>query len=186
MRGYLVLEINEIKDIKISHLELNSKWNKERAGAFKLITGYQYDNWSLILSNIYGDWFSFSIHAPNAPIGSINYKMFKTKYKEFPSKRVIDVSLWDYKGTTILGKWEFTAKLTETLPIEIIDSIALKTKKYSEGKVSCSDCLKEIDVGKHAGRYFAGIYCTECWLGETGKHKGRGGWKKVESLETYN
>ena len=48
--------------------------------------------------------------------------------------------------------------------------------EYCVKKVNCSACDKEITYNEIAGRYFAGIYCKECWENK---------YKEIEAKETY-
>ena len=98
-----------------------------------------------------------------------------------------EVSVWDLKGWTSIYEKEFQSEsCLVSMPIDIVKDIKDITKKYSEGKIKCSDCGKEIDKRDIGGRYFAGTYCKDCWLGNIGKYKGKGGWKYIESQESYN
>ena len=58
--------------------------------------------------------------------------------------------------------------------IEWIENI---TYEYINGIVHCSDCNKSLKEEEIAGRFFAGIYCKECWEKE---------WKEREAKETYD
>jgi hypothetical protein len=75
------------------------------------------------------------------------------------------------------------------MPVEVYKQLEIAIDSYTRDKsLPCSDCGTIIhhrtdDVGGH---YFAGIYCLKCWNGNTGKHKGRGGWREIEAKETYN
>lgn len=64
-------------------------------------------------------------------------------------------------------------------PVDMTDAM----KRCSEGFVRCADCKIETQV---VGYYFAGGYCKNCWLGETGVYAGQGGWKRKEANEMYN
>jgi formamidopyrimidine-DNA glycosylase len=47
---------------------------------------------------------------------------------------------------------------------------------YGRGYVRCSDCETKIKTSEIAGRYFAGVYCKDCWDGK---------WKAIEAKENY-
>ena len=61
--------------------------------------------------------------------------------------------------------------------VEFIKWIEKVTDDYLKGVVKCSDCKKTILESEIAGRYFAGIYCEDCWNSK---------WKKIEEKETYD
>lgn len=52
-----------------------------------------------------------------------------------------------------------------------------RLEKSIKGIYHCSDCKKEMKKNEIAGRYFAGIYCRDCWERE---------WKEREEQETYD
>lgn len=58
--------------------------------------------------------------------------------------------------------------------IEWIENI---TYEYINGIVHCSDCNKAMKKEEIVGRFFAGIYCKECWERE---------WKERETRENYD
>lgn len=58
-----------------------------------------------------------------------------------------------------------------------IDWIEDISYEYINNIVHCSDCNKAIKKDEIAGRFFAGIYCKDCWERE---------WKEREADETYD
>lgn len=82
--------------------------------------------------------------------------------------------LWD-SDDKILGS--FCIKIEKPPTEEFIKWIYETIEKYIEGIVHCSDCGREIKKDEIAGRYFAGIYCKECWDRE---------WAEREARETYD
>lgn len=51
-------------------------------------------------------------------------------------------------------------------------------KLFQDGKIHCADCGKLMNYEENRShRYFAGLYCDECWNGK---------WKAIEAEETYN
>lgn len=58
--------------------------------------------------------------------------------------------------------------------VKWIDEI---TKLYCDGTIRCSNCGKPIRMEEIAGRFFAGVYCSECW---------EGGIKQQAARETYD
>ena len=136
--------------------------------AMKVITQERFDNSHLMLSNTYGDLFSLAIYKQN------------TVYD-------YEINIWDYKGLPSIYVNKFHIdNFNDSIPENIINELQILTEKYSKGFVQCSDCKKEINIKKVGGRFFAGIYCEDCWLGNTGEKKGKGGWKYIESQESYD
>ena len=43
--------------------------------------------------------------------------------------------------------------------------------------INCCECGKEIAFSEIAGKYFAGVYCKDCWENK---------WKEIEAKEDYN
>ena len=48
---------------------------------------------------------------------------------------------------------------------------------YSHEIIRCSDCEVAMSKDEIAGRYFAGVYCSDCWERK---------WKAIEAAETYD
>lgn len=82
--------------------------------------------------------------------------------------------LWDDFSQALGG---FKVDINKVPSQKFIDWIENITKEYCESIVHCSDCDKTIKKDEIAGRYFAGIYCSDCWNRK---------WKAVEAKETYN
>lgn len=86
-------------------------------------------------------------------------------------------SLWDDFDQS-LGHFSLGKNYKNEVPSEeFIKWIEKVTKEYCEGVVHCSDCGREIKKSEIAGRYFAGIYCKDCWKSK---------WRETEAKETYN
>lgn len=87
-------------------------------------------------------------------------------------------SLWDDFSQS-LGS--FKVDINKPPKDDFIEWIENTTKEYCENKIHCSDCGKEIVNdrcdGGIAGRYFAGIYCKDCWERK---------WKAIEANENYD
>lgn len=82
--------------------------------------------------------------------------------------------LWD-DYSRFLGEFKINSK--DIPSVEFIKWIEKVTDDYLRGVVKCSDCKKTILENEIAGRYFAGIYCEDCWNSK---------WKKIEEKETYD
>ena len=59
---------------------------------------------------------------------------------------------------------------------EFVEWIEDTTERYCIEKVNCSACGKEITYNEITGRYFAGVYCKDCWENK---------YKEIEAKETY-
>lgn len=95
--------------------------------------------------------------------------------KEFAFSVSGSFTLWNSNGLTLLGTYSIDVHAPPTNDFikwlyQIIDD-------YSHGVIHCSDCKKPISKGEIAGRYFAGVYCSDCWNNK---------WKAIEAEEDYN
>lgn len=163
MYGIHVIDIYELNEIPLCDY-----WNKFKSieTAMKLITGGK-NSGELKLKNR-GNLFAFALYKG-------------TKMNDY------DVTVWDLTGTVFLYNKKFQSEsCLVSIPMDIIKEIEDVTQKYINGKMKCSDCGKEINEKKAGGHYFAGTYCQDCWLGNTGKHREKGGWKYIESQESYD
>lgn len=185
MQSVIVIDYRDFEKTPIKEFE---RPLKEKFIALKVITGYNFDDGKLILSNLYGDWFSISIYRTGAVNGSIRHKELQKKFGDnVKLNYVYDISMWDYKGTTGLYNSEFVVESYDSfIPKDTIKQMIKLMEDYTKGIIPCSDCGNEIKLTEVSGSYFAGRYCKDCWLGNKGKHKDVGGWQKVESQETYN
>lgn len=98
---------------------------------------------------------------------------------------VYKLYIWDVSGNQQIFGDSFICEYDKPIPDDVIERAYLQIKYFEENKIECSDCGKLTDRNK-VGRYFAGSYCDDCWLGRTGKNKGKGGWQAVEARENYN
>lgn len=88
---------------------------------------------------------------------------------EGPYKK--EVCLWHNGGTSLFRDIVQNEE-------EIDDIIEERVNLFLEGNIHCCDCGKKINYNENnRHRYFAGIYCSECWERE---------WRERESKETYN
>jgi len=131
----------------------------------KRLSGYSFDNRHLYFSNIYGGLFAINIH-------------FQDKTR-LSSRIYWEITLWDERGFTSVGciTQDVIDKETDRLSNESYKQLSSLTEKYTKGIITCSNCGKEINRVEIAGRYFAGVYCTDCW--ETK-------YKAIEAKETYD
>ena len=103
------------------------------------------------VSNIYGYEFVFSIYGK-------------------------DLFLWDHSGGTEIGK----VSLDDDLKVrkEQLNKMVRLTESFTNGIIECGLCDKEINYQENRNhRYYAGIYCPECWSSEI---------KAIEAKEDYN
>ena len=83
--------------------------------------------------------------------------------------------VWCDNGSTSIGDYEI--EYDNTPSDEFIEWLKTTLNNCIEGKICCSDCGKQITKAQIAGRYFAGVYCKDCWERE---------WKAIEAKETYD
>lgn len=87
-------------------------------------------------------------------------------------------SLWSGEPTRQTSLGSFEIDINETPSDEFIRWVEERVKDCCDGLVHCGDCDKKLPIKDSAGRYFAGVYCKDCW-----EHRG---WKEKEAKETYN
>lgn len=108
----------------------------------------------------------------------INIGHSKVKLTAFGAEFAFGVydefTLWDSDGSTSLGRRGINRSFPPTS--EFIDWLYQIIDDYSHKIIHCSDCGKPLSEGKCAGRYFAGVYCQDCW-----KRK----WRAIEAAEDY-
>ena len=183
MQGMILLDLGELKKKPIHEFERKLT---EQFTALKVITGYEFDNQKLLLSYL-GDWFSMSIRRNGCKLCSVEHNRLKSEYgSNVDSGKVFTLSLWDYHGTRSVFDIEFTVKsYYEPIPNDVLRKIEVELSNYSNGLIHCSDCDDLIKQTEIAGHHFAGSYCLDCWSGNKGMYKGKGGWWEVEKNETY-
>ena len=116
--------------------------------------GLPFDNNSHAkISNSYGDEFTFALYISNDKV---------------------NIHIWDCAGSTSVMQVSF---VNGELSQQIIHQIQNTINDYTRGKINCSDCGKQIYRSEIAGRYFAGVYCKDCWDGK---------WRAIEAKETYD
>lgn len=126
------------------------------------------------LQNIRDNWVEFR----NEQFGSdvinntelLEYKDYFFKFGIYNN----EFDIWD-NDDKFLGS--FCIKIENPPTEEFIKWINRIVEEYITGIVHCSDCGREIKKNEIAGRYFAGVYCKECWDRE---------WAEREAGETYD
>jgi hypothetical protein len=141
----------------ISEIEENRK-------KLRITSGYAFDNNVSRFRNMYDDEFLFYISEKEKK---------NEETSNFEKKNVFEVHVWDVSDRSIIS-----VILTNENKKEVIAKISDCCNLWSLGKIHCSDCDKVMDYAENKNnRYFAGIYCKECWERK---------WKKIEAEETYD
>lgn len=85
-----------------------------------------------------------------------------------------EVNIWNSQDES-LGciKVDYDAPPTD----EFIEKVEQLTFESINHQIRCSDCEKLMIRDQIAGRYFAGVYCKDCWESK---------WKAIEAQETYD
>lgn len=153
--------------IFISYRELNKylKNGKEFVDRIKDLEqlqvnlfGLKYDSDVSSFIKGYGEVFMFTIY----------HRFYRDEYG------YINFNLWvDDGGTALCDKTWKVGEYKDEIAAEIKEIM----KKYTEGYIRCSGCGKWIKQKDIAGRFFAGVYCDECWERE---------WKERERQENYS
>jgi len=142
-------------------LDMNNRSDNSKRAEFDLMkkqSGYTFDNNKTLRSNIYGDFFSILVNSNDGEW---------------------DIAVWDATGGTALCTLfqEMIDKESDTLSDKNYKILCNVSEQHSKGITPCSKCKKLLKKEEIAGRYFAGVYCTECWEGEM---------KEIEAKENYN
>jgi hypothetical protein len=184
MYAILVLDYLEFAKLPVWEFE---RPMKEKAVALKVITGYQFDDEKLKIQSLTGNLYSLMITRESCQWGSPRHKELQGHFgKQVEIGKCYTLHLWDSRGCTSLYGTTFQiSDYNDTLPKEVVNDINRAIREFEKGEVSCSDCGNTTDANS-GRRYFAGIYCPECWIGETGQHAKKGGWQEVEHKETYD
>jgi len=134
---------------------------EEASKAVKTAVNHKWANGNMRFSNIYGTEFAFML----------------SKREHLTTKEVwYELAVWDAYGSTAIISGTIPENSKERQ--NFIKKVVSFTEEYSVGKIHCSDCGQLVnypDVEKN--RYFAGIYCDDCWNRK---------WKDIEAKENYN
>jgi hypothetical protein len=115
--------------------------------------GYKWDNDHFRICDAYGEPFKFGLYE----LGTENDKRYS-------------LTIWGLNDIIVWKSDYFVA--------EQINDMFQRMEKFTNGSVHCSKCGNEIIWREAMGRrYFAGIYCVDCWENEM---------KQVEARETYD
>jgi hypothetical protein len=164
MYGAIIIPFHEFRKMQICNLASNGKFLKERRIAMKVITGYAFDNdHNYIDYPIVGALFSFYMGFPEFEP--------KTKHK------TCVINIWSLCGDHLFGEKITVKSINDTISADCLKRIDKCLNDYMRGFINCSDCKKQIKKSDIAGRYFAGVYCKDCWEGK---------WEATEAKETYN
>lgn len=129
--------------------------------AVKEATNYQDSTGNMRMSNSSGTEFAFHLR----------------KHKHFGTGDTWhEISIWDSRGNTSIISFVISTSLDERK--EQLVKLMRLCSEFAAGQVHCHDCgklAKYEDIKRN--RYFAGIYCDECWERK---------WKEIEAKETYN
>jgi len=154
--------------------------------AMKEAAGLQFDG-SRLKYDDFGDFFSIMFSQQQGTKGSMNYATYssmpgfkvvgKSKWSNALMFNVFTLSMWNRSGGTSLFQKTFVCDMLEPIPENVRKEMAQAAKEYVKGVVHCSGCEKEVQRDEIAGRYFAGVYCTDCWEST---------YRAIEAKETYN
>ncbi len=87
-----------------------------------------------------------------------------------------DLSVWDSLGHTSVISGIVPEDICERR--DFVKKVLDTSELFTMGKLHCSDCGKVVNYQEVSGnRYFAGIYCNDCWERK---------WKAIEAKENYN
>lgn len=161
---------------------------KELRVALKVATRYEYDN-SHDRFEYMGLEFPFSFHEVTWGIGSELERTYRSKLGRDchggpNGSNVRTLNIWSMNQQKIHEE-TFLCEWAGPLPEGAISAAEAAMLRFYNKEIACSDCGDVIPL-PGAGRYFAGVYCSGCWEGTKGCYRGKGGWKKTESEETYD
>ena len=164
MIGAIIVNEYQFKSKGLNYFEINNRSGELNNifKEFKKLTGYQFDNRHQYYSNIYGDLFSFGIYITK--VKGINKYWSLKFWNSSGQDAIIEVSQ-DFKS------------LYDKISNDNLKLINDKLEQYSKGKIDCSECKTTINKIDIAGKYYAGVFCKNCWESK---------WKAIEAKESYD
>ena len=146
----LVFSFQTLSKFFLEDLSELSKTMEELRIKSRDATSYQWDNRNFRISNSYGTEFKFSLNGNN-------------------------INLWDMHDFEVFQD-ELPKNLEERKTM--LNKIGKLMSDYDKGFINCSECKKQIKLAEcESNRFYAGIYCNDCW---------EGGVRQQEARENYN
>ena len=95
------------------------------------------------------------------------------------------IHIWSPKDETIpenlreisIGGFEYPVDSKSVPDHDFIKWLEKTVDNFENHIINCCECGKEIAFSEIAGKYFAGVYCKDCWENK---------WKEIEAKEDYN
>jgi hypothetical protein len=101
------------------------------------VTGYGWGNSHWIVTNSYGDTFTFILSGKH-------------------------LTIWEYSGDIEVAEASLVEDLKERR--KQVNNLLSLLDKFSLGTILCSGCNKECKLEEiKSHRFYSGIYCDECW-----------------------
>ena len=158
---YIVVDYMTFQNGMMGDLDKFIEELKEVGNAVKVAVDHRWANPNTRFSNIYGAEFAFGLY----------------KHTHLTTKQTwYDLSVWDSLGKTAVISGIVPENINERLAFvkKVLDTSDI----FTTGKIHCSDCGKLVNYRDvQNNKYFAGIYCDDCWNGK---------WKEIEAKENYN
>ena len=76
-----------------------------------------------------------------------------------------------------IGGFDYPVNQKSVPDYDFIKWIEKTVDNFENHIINCCECGKEIAFSEIAGKYFAGVYCKDCWENK---------WKEIEAKEDYN
>ena len=158
---YIVVDYMTFQNGMMGDIDKFVEELKEAGDAVKVAVDHRWANPNIRFSNIYGAEFAFGLY------GHTHLITKQTWY---------DLSVWDNTGNTSIISGIVPEDISERR--DFVKKVLDTSEIFTAGKIHCSDCGKVVNYQEVSrNRYFAGIYCNECWEGK---------WKAIEAKENYN
>lgn len=101
------------------------------------------------------------------------YLFYEDKFFTF-SVYEYEFCLWDEWGSTSLLNCKIDGKSPPTK--EFVTQLFERLDDYINNICCCSGCAVKLKKDEIAGRYYAGIYCKDCWDSK---------WRDIEAADDY-